>query len=77
MPPTRRMRALERAALPHGRPGCHQVTLSEVEEAKALLGLGPLFLCTCVWQVGARGARARRGALSARARVFCEAELHV
>ena len=51
MPHTRRMRALERAALPHGRPGSYQVSLSEVEETKALLGLAPVFLCTCIWQV--------------------------
>jgi hypothetical protein len=46
--------------LSHLRP-CHcqprpsflviQVSLSEVEELKALAGLAPVFLCVCIWQM--------------------------
>jgi hypothetical protein len=32
------------------------VSVTEVEETKALAGLVPIFLCVCIWQVG--GARA-------------------
>jgi len=50
---TDRMHVLDRAAIPHSRPGVYQASVTEVEETKALLGLGPIFLCVCIWQVRA------------------------
>ncbi|KIZ04318.1 hypothetical protein MNEG_3635 [Monoraphidium neglectum] len=48
---TDRMRGLDKAALPHGRAGVHQVSRTEVEETKALLGIMPVFLVVCIWQM--------------------------
>ncbi|GBF90734.1 hypothetical protein Rsub_03035 [Raphidocelis subcapitata] len=49
---TPRYRRLERAALPHGRPGRYQPSLAEVEEAKALLSLGPFLLLAVLFRIG-------------------------
>ncbi|KAI8467277.1 MAG: POT family-domain-containing protein [Monoraphidium minutum] len=48
---TDRLHGLDRAAVPHGRPGAYQVSRTEVEETKALVGIGPVFLCVCIWQM--------------------------
>jgi hypothetical protein len=69
---TDRMRALDRAAIRRGGGGQavqqaggstkrHQASVTEVEETKALLGLGPIFLCVCIWQVRGRGRRFMAG----------------
>lgn len=46
---TNRMRALDKAAIKSDKP--HPVSRTEVEETKAFLGIMPLFLCICIYQM--------------------------
>lgn len=48
---TKRMRCLEKAAIPHGRPGKYQPSLTEVEETKALLSLAPIIVIAVLFKV--------------------------
>ena len=57
---TDRLRCLDKAALIGSAPGggangakarAAAASVTEVEETKALLGLGPIFLCVCLWQM--------------------------
>lgn len=42
-------RCLDKAAIKTDRP--YPVTMTEVEETKAFLGIMPLFLCICIYQM--------------------------
>jgi hypothetical protein len=51
---TKRMRALDRAAIRHNKDGQYQVSMTEVEETKSFLYIIPIFLCIVIWQVSCR-----------------------
>lgn len=44
-------RCLDKAAIKTDRPKGRPVSLTEVEETKAFLGIMPLFLCICIYQM--------------------------
>jgi hypothetical protein len=45
------MPCLDRAAIRHGASGRYQPSVTEVEETKAFLGILPIFLCVCIYQM--------------------------
>eukprot|EP00879_Flechtneria_rotunda_P000926 GHRR01001055.1.p1 GENE.GHRR01001055.1~~GHRR01001055.1.p1 ORF type:complete len:523 (+),score=105.75 GHRR01001055.1:1216-2784(+) len=49
MPHTHHMQCLDKAAINTG--DIYQVSLTEVEETKAFLGIVPLFMCICIYQM--------------------------